>query len=50
MDDYLVGDLYFNIHYPDHNLVRTRCQIALCRDMLAKRDEMETIIRRCLHR
>ena len=50
LDDYLRGDPYFKIKSPDHNLVRTRCQIALCRDMLAKRDEMETIIRRCLHR
>ena len=50
LDDYLRGDPYFKINSPDHNLVRTRCQIALCRDMLAKRDEMETIIRRCLRR
>lgn len=50
LDDYLRGDPYFKITSPDHNLVRTRCQIALCRDMLAKRDKMEDIVRQCLHR
>lgn len=48
LDDYLRGDPYFKILYPQHNLVRTRCQIALCRDMLAKREQMEKIIRDCL--
>lgn len=46
--DYLDGDLYFNIKYPDHNLVRTRCQIALAKDMLRKMEDMERIVRRCV--
>ena len=46
--DYLDGDLYFNIKYPDHNLVRTRCQIALAKDMLKKMDEMEKTVRDCV--
>ena len=46
--DYLDGDLYFNIKSPDHNLVRTRCQIALAKDMLKKMDEMEQIVRDCV--
>jgi len=46
--DYLDGDLYFNIKSPDHNLVRTRCQIALAKDMLKKMDEMEKIVRDCV--
>lgn len=45
LDDYLRGDLYFSTQYPEHNLVRTRNQIALCRDMIAHLDEMEAIIR-----
>ena len=45
--DYLDGDLYFKIRTPDHNLVRTRCQIALAKDMLKKLDLMETIVREC---
>lgn len=46
--DYLDGDLYFNIKSPDHNLVRTRCQIALAKDMLRKMEDMEKIVRRCV--
>jgi len=46
--DYLDGDLYFNTKYPGHNLVRTRCQIALAKDMLKKLPEMETIVRACI--
>ena len=46
--DYLDGDLYFNTKYPGHNLVRTRCQIALAKDMLKKMDEMEKIVRSCV--
>ncbi len=45
LDDYLLGSPYFKIDYPEHNLVRTRCQIALARDMLAHMDEMEAIVR-----
>ena len=45
--DYLDGDLYFNIKCPDHNLVRTRCQIALAKDMLKKMDEMNAVVRSC---
>ena len=48
--DYLDGDLYFNIKSPDHNLVRTRCQIALAKDMLAHMDEMKQIVRDCAGR
>ena len=28
LDDYITGDKYFKINYPQHNVVRTRCQIA----------------------
>ena len=45
--DYLDGDLYFKTNAPDHNLVRTRCQIALAKDMLKKMDWMEAIVREC---
>ncbi|MBQ3010449.1 MAG: aminoglycoside phosphotransferase family protein [Oscillospiraceae bacterium] len=46
--DYLDGDKYFKISYPEHNLVRTRCQIALAKDMLDKMDEMEQIVCECV--
>jgi len=46
--DYIDGDLYFKTNSPDHNLVRTRCQIALAKDMLTKLPEMEAIVRSCV--
>ena len=46
--DYLAGDLYFKTNSPDHNLVRTRCQMALAKDMLKKMDEMEAVVRDCV--
>lgn len=47
LDDYILGNPYFKIRYPEHNLVRTRCQIALAKDMLLKRDEMEHVVEEC---
>lgn len=44
LDDYLRGDPYFTTRYPEHNLVRTRNQIALCKDMLKHLDEMNAIV------
>ncbi len=44
LDDYILGDPYFKTNYPEHNLVRTRCQIALAKDMLQKLEQMETIV------
>ena len=46
--DYIDGDRYFKINYPEHNLVRTRCQIALAKDMLKKLPQMEAIVRECI--
>ena len=48
LDDYIQGDPYFHINYPDHNLVRTRCQIALAKDMLVKMDRMEQVVKECV--
>lgn len=47
LDDYLVGDTYFKTAYPGHNLVRTRCQVALAKDMLEKQPEMRRVIELC---
>ena len=44
LDDYLTGDKYFKICYPEHNLVRTRAQLALAKDMQKKMDEMRSIV------
>ena len=46
--DYIAGDVYFKTGYAEHNLVRTRCQIALAKDMQQKLPQMEKIIRDCV--
>ena len=33
LTDYLQGDTYFKIKYPEHNLVRCRTQLKLAREM-----------------
>ncbi|MBR6717060.1 MAG: aminoglycoside phosphotransferase family protein [Oscillospiraceae bacterium] len=45
LDDYITGDKYFKINYPQHNLVRTRCQLALAKDIMRKQAELEWIVR-----
>ena len=45
LDDYITGDKYFKINYPLHNLVRTRCQLALAKDIMRKQQELEWIVR-----
>ena len=45
LDDYLTGDTYFKINYPLHNLDRTRCQLALAKDIIRKQDELERIVK-----
>ena len=44
LKDYLDGDLYFKIAYPQHNLDRTRAQIALASDMIHKLGDMNRIV------
>ena len=43
--DYIDGDLYFKVKSSVHNLERTRCQMALAKDMLKKMPQMEAIVR-----
>ena len=42
--DYINGDTYYKIKYPEHNLVRTRNQVALFHAALAKVPQMREII------
>lgn len=44
LTDYLNGDTYFRISYKEQNLLRTRCQIALCKDIYSKLDKMQKIV------
>jgi len=43
--DYLNGDVYFKIHYPEQNLDRARTQLKLVADMEDKMEEMKLIIK-----
>lgn len=43
--DYLNGDTYYKIKYPEHNLVRTRNQIALFQSALDHYDEMSAFVK-----
>jgi N-acetylhexosamine 1-kinase len=42
--DYLNGDKYFRIKSPDHNLKRTRVQLALIEEIESKEDLLEGIV------
>ena len=44
LTDYLDGDTYFKIHYPDQNLVRAKNHLKLCQDIFSKLDEMKRIV------
>ncbi len=44
LTDYLNGDTYFRIHYPEQNLDRTRTQFKLVYDMETKMDKMNEIV------
>ena len=43
--DYLNGDTYYKTAYPEHNLVRTRNQMALFRSVMAHKSEMGQFIK-----
>ena len=45
LGDYLTGDRYFRIDYPEHNLVRARAQLALYREMRKQMDDMQNIVK-----
>ena len=45
LTDYLAGDVYFKVRYPEHNRVRAQAQCALCRSMLAGREAMAATVR-----
>jgi hypothetical protein len=44
LTDYIDGDKYFKTSYPEHNLVRARCQLKLAKSMLEKQKQLESIV------
>ena len=46
--DYINGDTYYKIKYPEHNLVRTKAQFKLLQSVEAHTPEMIHFIEECL--
>lgn len=46
LTDYLDGDKYFHTDYSEHNLVRSRCQLALAKDMIEHFEEMKAVVKK----
>jgi N-acetylhexosamine 1-kinase len=44
LTDYLEGDRYFRIAYPEHNRVRARAQMAFLADLEKRAAEMEAFL------
>ena len=44
MTDYLLGDTYYKVKHPQHNLQRTRAQIRLLEEIEAHQQELQAII------
>lgn len=44
LTDYILGDSYFKIKYPGHNIDRARNQIALAKDILSKQSQTQAIL------
>lgn len=44
LTDYLQGDTYYKIAYPEHNLVRTKSQFKLFKELYAQKDAIKQMI------
>ncbi len=44
LTDYILGDKYFKVKYPGHNVDRARNQIALAKDVMKKDKEIQAIL------
>ncbi len=44
LTDYINGDIYYKINYPEHNLVRTRAQLKLLTEIDRHFDKMEQFV------
>ena len=46
LTDYLDGDKYFRVHYPEQNLTRAVRHLVLARDMVKRMDEMKAVVKK----
>lgn len=49
LTDYLNGDTYYKIQYPEHNLVRTKAQFKLMQSVEDHEEEMSKFVNECLN-
>ncbi len=47
LDDFLDGDKYYKVEYPEHNLVRARAQIKLLQSIESHFKEMNDFVKNC---
>jgi len=48
LTDYLAGDVYYKIHFPEHNLQRARAQFQFIRCIQRKMPEIDSILRKII--
>jgi hypothetical protein len=46
LTDYLLGDVYFRVHRPHHNLDRCRTQLRLVQSIMAQEEAMQRYVDR----
>lgn len=46
--DYIDGDVYYRVHYPDHNLVRAKAQLKLLIELESNEEKLEKILNKAL--
>lgn len=44
MTDYLLGDVYYKVSYPEHNLVRAKNQLTLLKAYIAAKPQLQQIV------
>jgi hypothetical protein len=44
LGDYLMGDKYYKIKYPDHNLIRAKNQLKLFQSLVEQENELKKLI------
>lgn len=44
LTDYINNDIYYNTNYHEHNLIRTRTQLALLKSMDNQKDKMQKVV------
>jgi hypothetical protein len=49
LTDYLMGDVYYKIHFPEHNLQRARAQFQFISRIYAKMPELSSIIQQAIN-